>query len=368
MRIEQDEIFERSKPETVTGGSSFDFDLSFLNHLRASMDAPCVRQLVLHLSGTVSADGGDTLGEDAWKIVQNATVSDRHGALFDQVPGSLLRLEAQRYHGGAAFDPAGITSAGTNSAFNLWVPFDFEIPEKFAHRPADTRLPLIHLTDGGRFNVRFQAPTNYTLDSVTARLYARVIDERTRELKSRRVVRTFTIAQTEDVYVFNGSLQRAVIASDLGTSAGYTALSLATFDSLDSRDLKFPSGFSTQLLLQRYREVMAGFAASDDEVLASTPNAIELHGPHNGQRMGRMPSLRQLHLKGLASVPTSGRLLMSYIEDRAGGLAAEWMRMGSVPELVDAISKSGTVPIQGGGVRDVTAWPPDLVRRLPIRI
>jgi hypothetical protein len=342
-------------------GQSLQFKTDFLQAAK-KMEAPCIGELLFRFTGTVGAVTGGAKGEDAFKLFSQVLIKDAEELV--RASGATLRVWQQMEFGDSVNpDPTDIASGSTNSTYSaiLSIPFEFER----AQRRQDTRLPIIHLTEGGEITVQLASavPTGWAAAQSDWKMQvaARVYDERVRELKSRLRIIERRVTQEEYDYPIGGSIRAAFLSSSLATTA-YTSLS--GFTTLDSRDLRWPAGFETAYLLNRYQKMRA-FRVSGDEFDAQ--NAIPFVFPEERQRIGTMPDLGTLHLDLNAAAPTGGQLFLAQIVDRHPDLAATWMGYPTPGDLADAIRKFGVINDSNGGTR-ANRYHPMLARRLPIRL
>lgn len=351
----------RSKPLAVADGGQYDIDLGFLKPALKKMGAPVVRQLIFHVRASGTGQTGTLLGEDAYKFFGSITLEDEGGPFFDNIPGSIIRVIEQLEVGDKQIDNAALASGTADSTYDIFAKIHFDTG--MAHRGSDTALPLIHLTSGGQISVTIDTPSAFALASATLTVYAVIHDERERECKSRMVWRQNAITAAEDSYNVKGSLRALFVASDLPTTTGYT--SLATLTSVTSVDLQM-AALDVELLRQEYL-AKSKTRASDDEFLASTPNAVALVSPSPGQHIGKMQDLDSV-MVDIGITPTSGRMVSCTIKDRNANLAAEWMGFATVADYVKALKARGQVASKGGSGGHVSNWDAKLVRRLPVRI
>ncbi len=355
----------RSRQVTYSNGDTVSVDLSFLHNPMNKMRAPVVRELAFHFQGTVGGTTGGFDNKDGAAIFNKIVLRDR-GGIFHDLPGKLVRQRMQIELGERAADADTIADAasgstGTSQNMVLRVPFDTEM----AARGADTALPLINLVDGGAIELTFGLPAAASVASSTVTVYALVHDEKTRELKSRLIVKNLAMSSQEDDYPIGG-LARLLVATSNPTAAGYSAYTAATYGTINCPELEY-SAQNTYFLRSEYRR-LRWHQAVDDVILASTPGSIPLIIPSKGQRFDKLPDLRSVRLDIGAAVPTSAQLLMAYLGDRDPSLAAQWMGFADVAAFLDAVRTRGQVNLGGGNQVKITEFPTAYSRRAPIRL
>ncbi len=344
-------------------GSSFTIRNDFMAQAR-NMAAPEVAELVFRFSGTVGAITGGALGRDAAKLFD--TIRFRDDDDMFNLSGAGMRVLEQMEVGSKQIDPGDIASGATNSSYVYRLRLLLE-PTRRGQRPRDTRVPLAHFLEGGELTIQTAAAVPTGWNSVQSdwrmRVYARIVDGRARELKSRRRIIEQAVTQQEFDYQVNGSLRAAILTSKL-TTTGYT--SLAGFTTLFSRTLETVPSYETDMLLDEYRREADALGANDEFTLA-TPGAIPLKAPKKGQKTGEMIDTKTLHLDLLQAAPASGRLITDVIVDRSPNLAALTEGYRSPGELAAAIRDHGYVVGDSGNIK-ATGMVASLVRRLPVRI
>ena len=358
MLLEDSGKIARSNPQTWSDGAQLVFPTDFLNNALKRMTAPVIRKIVLHYRGSVTGDGAHD-GEDSYKIFKNVRLADQGGDIFNQA-GSALRIIEQMEVGGKQVDPADVADTVTDATHDVFCNLFFDVEK--AHRGADTALPLIHLTSGGELVVTCGTPSTLTMGAGTIRAYVILHDERNLEAKSRMVWETKSIVATEDDYIVKGSLRAAIVTSEL-TGAGYTSLAAQTLFTSHTFEMQ---RLDAELLRQEYL-AKSPTRAADDEFLASTPNAVAIVSPSEGQHIGKMQDLDSFHLQ-LEAVPTSGKMLTCVIKDRNADLAKELFGYGSVADYANAAKEIGRVVGKGGNGSHVSNWDKRLRRRLPLRL
>lgn len=353
----------RSRSMPWVTGSTLDVDLNFLANAR-HMTAPEVAELVLVFTGTVTPAGGTLQGEDFAKFFANVNFRDE--AEMINASGNMLRLLAMMELGSKFVDVADI-GMGAATAVTFRLPILFEPLPTRAERPRDTRVPLVNFLEGGNLLIQLAAalPTNAgaAAGDWNVQVFARVVDGRKRELKTRRRIWEQVINQQEFDYQVNGAIRSAIIGSNL-TTTGYT--SLVGFTTLFSRTLDLPPSFETHILVDQYRRTSDALGTNDEYTLAA-PGGIPLVVPTRHKKIGTMILTPTLHLDMRAAAPASGRLLVDAIVDRTPNMSALSAGYGSPEELAQAINARGRV-VGSAGNMNAREVPKPLARKLPIRI
>jgi hypothetical protein len=344
-------------------GSTLDVDLSFLAGAR-HMTAPEVCELVFHFTGTVTPVGGTLQGEDFAKFFEGIIFRDE--AEMVNASGAMLRLLAFSELGDKYIDPADI-AVGVATAVNYRLPLLFEPLDTRCVRPRDFRVPLVNFLEGGNLLVRLAAalPTNagVTAASWNVIVFARVVDGRKPELKSRRRILEQVVNQQEFDYQTNGSIRHAIIGSKL-TTTGYT--DLVGFSTIYSRTMDMPPAFQTHILVDEYRRSADSLSATDEFILAA-PGGIPLIFPGRGKKIGQMIDSPTLHIDLGAAAPASGRLLTDCVVNRTPNLAALGAGYGSPEDLATAVQSHGRAVGAAGNMK-ATEMPRNLARKMPIRV
>jgi hypothetical protein len=345
-------------------GTSFTFRPDFLAQAR-NMAAPEVSELIFRFSGTVGAITGGALGRDAAKLIDTVRFRDDDEVI--NASGVGLRVLEQIELGNKQQDPADIASGATNTTYKYNLRIVLDPTEMRSQRGRDFRIPLAHFLEGGELTVLTPAAVPSGWAAVQAdwrlRVYAKVIDGRVRELKSRRRIKEEAITQQEFDYQINGSLRNAVITSKLATT-GYT--SLAPYTTIFSRTIETVPSLETDILVDQYRRGADSLGANDEIALAA-PGAIPLQIAKKNQKTGEMIDCRTLHIDLQQAAPAGARLLTDTVVDRSPNLAALTEGYRSPSELAAAIRDYGYVVGDSGNTpaRDFVG---PLARRLPIRL
>lgn len=362
MQVKQDGIYCRSEVQTFALGQQLIIRPDFLSPA-LNMAAPEVAELEFVLTGTFGAVTGGAQGEDAAKMFENLRFID--DAEVFNISGACARVLEQMEFGSQQVDPADISSGATNTTYEYTLRVSFE-PLR-ALRPRDTRIPLEHFMNGGQLIVTCASavPTGFAAVQADQRVQviARVVDGRTKEVKSRMEIREQVVSQQEFRYPIYGSLRSAFLTSKLTTTLH---TSLASFTSLNSDTLEIPPNFDPRSMTSRYRRMGAFNVGTNDEFVAE--NAIPLIVPDRRQKVGAMPDLDVLHLNLGAAAPTGGRLVTTTIRDRTARLAALVAGFQNPSDYANALRKNGYVVDGSPHGSPVLNYHPTLVRRLPCRI
>lgn len=352
----------RSDAITYALGNTFAVKTDFLAAARY-MAAPEISDIVVRFSGTVGAVTGGALGRDAAKLIEAFRFRDEDEVI--NASGATLRCLEQMEMGDKQVDPADVSSGATNSSYVYRLRIVCE-PIK-THRPRDFRIPIEHFLEGGELLVQTPAALPTGWNSVQSdqkiRIMVRVVDGRTKEVKSRFRIKEEAIAQQEFDYQVNGSLRCAIITSKL-TTTGYT--SLAAFTTIFSRTLETVPDLEIDMLLDYYRRWSDGLGTNDEFALA-TPGAIALQAPRRWQKIGELIDTKTLHIDLRASAPASGRLLTWTVVDRTPNLAALVAGFSSVPDYQRAIADYGRVVDGSPHGTPAKFYLPQIQRRLPMR-
>lgn len=351
----------RSEPITYASGASRTLDMSFLHNAMNRMRAPVVRDIIIHGNFDISGISGGFDNEDGCAILNQVRIADRGGEIY-RLPGKLIRVESQMEFGAAQDEIDGLAdaaSAATTTGDNMIVriPFDLE----WAKDGAETALPLLHLVAGGIMEMTFGTPAESGSVSGTVTVYCVVHDEGRRELKGRLIRRAVQVVQRDTSYPIGGSVRQLHLSSDPATE-GMSPWTTSTYTSLNIPELDM-AALKSYLLKEEYKRLRADTALSAaDEINAG--NGIPLIVPSRGQRIDKMPDLKSVHIDlGSDTIPTSSRLVMSYIEDRDQTLAAEWLGYSSVAAFQAAHRERGHVKLKGGGAVKATEYPHGVAAR-----
>ena len=352
----------RSESFVYALGNVYSLKPDFLAQAR-HMAVPEVSDIIISFSGTVGAVTGGALGKDAAKLIDNVNFVDEEEVI--NCSGMNLRVLEQIEFGSKQVDAADITSGSTNTTYRYNLKITFE-PLK-AERRRDTRVPLEHFLEGGQFLISTPSalPTGWAAVQSDQRLqvFMRVVDGRSKELKSRMTIRELAVNNSEFDYEVNGSLRCAFLSSKIATTSGSSYASIST---LFSRTLETPPSLQTFMFVDRYRRY-SDHLGTNDEITAATPTAVPLVTPDRRQKIGEMIDTTTLHVDfGSQTVPTSARLVVNAIKNRTPNLAALVGGCGSVADLQVAMSERGRVVDSKN--TPVTQFHPTLVRRLPVRV
>lgn len=353
----------RSRVMPWVTGAALDVDLNFLEGAR-HMAAPEVSILEFVFEGTVTPVGGTAQGEDFCKLFAQIIFNDE--AEMINASGNMLRLLEQVELGSKSIDPADI-GVGVATAVKYRLKVMLEPLDTRAIRPRDFRVPLANFLEGGNLTVRLAAalPTNYGVVAAdwNVIVFAKVVDGRKRELKSRRRIWDQVVQMQEFFYPINGSLRCALLGSNL-TTTGYTTL--APYATIYSKTLDLPPSFQTHIIVDDYRLGSDALGANDEFTLAA-PGGIPLVIPTRGKKIGTMIDTMQLHIDLQAAAPASGRLLIDAVVNRTPNMAALAAGYGDAEATAAAVAARGRVVGEAGNM-PASQVPKPLARRMPIRI
>lgn len=345
-------------------GSTLIPRLAFLDPAR-HYDAPEICETEIRFSGTVGAVSGGALGRDAAKLIAKVIMRDTDD--FINCSGTMLRVMEQVELGGRQTDPADLTSGTTNTTYIYRLRLVHE-PVK-ALRPRDFRIPLANMLEGGSLQIQLAStlPTGWAAAQADwqYRVYMRVVDGRTKELKSRRKIWEHVVNAQEFYYPVQGSLRAAVLGSDLTSTTGYS--SWASYTTIDSQTLDFIPQLETDMLKDLYQRYSYSIGAND-EISLATPGAQAVVVPAIFKKTGEMIDTKLLHLKLNAAPPASARLVTDEVIDRNSGMSA--LQLGYPgSDAVSAAAKTRGVTVIGDGDNPpATSFVPTLARRLPMRV
>jgi len=355
----------RSEAMPWSAGNVLPVRLAFLDPAR-QMSAPEICEIVCVFTGTVGAVAGGAKGRDAAKLFGKVIVRDSEDIW--NTSGAAARLVEQMELGGKQVDPSDLSSGTTNTTYEYHLRLVFE-PER-ALRPRAFRVPLSAILGGGAIQIQWAAAVPKGLAAAQAdwnvTIFMRVIDGRTKELKTRMKTWEHVINQQEFYYPNWGGLLRTAIISSTLTTTGYT--SLAAFTTLYSQSLDTIPSLQTSMLVDLYRRF--GHAlGTNDEFTLSTPGAIPLQVPSGDQKIGECPELLNLHLNLLQAAPTSGCLITQTIVDRNPTTAAMQLGLPSADALMATTKARGRTVIGDGDNPTVQEFGlPRLARKLPARL
>ena len=365
---ENDGIEGRSRGYAFGLNQNINVDTNFLDQF-IGMDAPEISYLLLVFSGSVTAGGGGAaLGRDAAKLFNNVDVR-MSGQQIINAGGSCLRINEIHEFGDKQFDPADVSTSGTNAAYEyiLAIPFDFpKAPNEYKR---DCRLSVKAFKAlGGQITIRTPSalPTNWSTATGTVEVYARVREGRQRQVNSLLTLLEYNVTQIEDYYPIEGSARGLYLTSRLDTT-GYTSLTAATYNTFDSRSLGWEAGLHPRILRYRYRQGQLAVAANDEFLLASGAfGAIPIVSADKDQRIGQMPMVQRLHLDLNAAAPAGGVILASAIKDRPTLYSAYSAGYQDQNQYLADLQSNGFV--RDGSDTPVANFDPFLVNRMPIRI
>lgn len=363
MLLEEDALFYQSENITINNanlGQQAVVRTTFLEKAR-KMVAPEITELWFRLSSaTAGAITGNALGKDAAKLIKKVIAKDDDEWL--NLSGQSLRVLEQVEYGSKQKDPADVASGATSTTYKALIKLSFH-PLK-AERPRDFHLPLVSLLDAGEFMIQQcdAWPTGWaTSSSFTLKVFAKVVEGRKKEAKSRRQLNEVSFNLDDTTYPLGGSV-RGLYMSSVLTTTGATALTGVT--AVNSTTLELPPDMPTDLLVDRYR-MNSDALGTNDEVEAG--NVIPLICPDKFQKVGAMADLRNFHIKA-GSTPTSAIFIRDLVVDRPPEITSKAMGYGSVADYQQDLVARGTIVDAKGKGRPVTSFNPTLVRRMPVRI
>jgi len=370
---ENDGIYGRSRGYTFGLSQNINVDTNFLDQFMG-WDAPEIAEFLLVFSGSVTAGGGGAaLGRDAAKLFNNVDIRMSGGQIVNG-GGAPLRVNEQNEYGDKQLDPADVTAAGTNAAYEYQLAIPFEFPKSGDEYKRDCRLSLKAFKAlGGQITIRTPSalPTNWSTATGTVEVYARVVEGRNRQANAFYTLLEYNVTQIEDYYPIEGSARYLGLTSRLETT-GYTSLIATTYNSFDSRTLGWEAGLHPRILRDRYRHLHLAVGTNDEHLLVPVAlagpafGAIPIVSPDKDQRIVRMPMLGRLHLDLNAAAPASGVIMAGAIKDRAPIYSAYAMGYQDVNQYLSDVLNMGVV--RDGKDSPVANFDPFLVNRMPVRI
>lgn len=359
MLPELDGVYYASNPFSFGLGAQENVKVDFLNKSR-KFAAPEIAELIVRFNGTVGGVTGGALGVDAWKLIKKLIINDDEEMV--NLSGASMRVLDQMDFGDKSIDPADVSSGSTSSSYVAEFRFTFTPPRM--HRPRDFAYPVQNLLDGGTLQIQTcdALPTGWaTSSTLSARVWARVVDGRVRELKSRRKVTEQSFNRDDDFYPVDGAI-RALILTSVLTTTSYTALS--GISTINSTNLEYFPDFPKTLTKDRYRRMADGVNTSTDAFI--NDHAIALVTPDRGQRIGAMPIVRAAHLR-LGATPTSAIVLRDVVVARPLNASANQFGFPDIASYQRAVLARGRVVDGKPHGTPVKEYNPELARLYPIR-
>jgi hypothetical protein len=371
---ENDGVYGRSRGYAYTLSQNINVDTNFLDQFMG-WDCPEIAEILLVFSGSVTAGGGGAaLGRDAAKAFFDNVDIRMSGGQIVNAGGATLRVNEQAEYGDKQLDPADVTAAGTNAAYEYQLAMPFEFPKSGDEYKRDCRLSLKAFKAlGGQITIRTPAalPTNWSTCSGTVEVYCRVVEARNRQANSFYTLLEYNVTQIEDYYPIEGSA-RAISLTSRRTDTGYTSLTATTYNSFDSRTLGWEAGLHPRVLRDRYRHLHLAVGTNDEHILVPVAlagpafGAIPIVNADKDQRIVRMPMLSRLHLDLNAAAPANGVLMVGAIKDRAPVYSAYAMGYQDVNQYLADVLAMGVV--RDGKDTKCAEFDPYLVNRMPVRI
>lgn len=360
MIPELDGIYLASNPEAFSLGGQINVKTDFLAKAR-KMASPEIAELIVRFNGTYGGVTGGALGLDMYKLVKKLIVADDEEMV--NVSGASIRVLEQMDFGDKQIDPADIASGSTSSTYIGEIRFTFAPPRMY--RAKDFHYPVANLLDGGTLQLQFAdaLPTGVaTSSSLSCRVWARVVDGRVKELKSRRKVTEQSFNRDDDFYPIDGAIRALVLTSVL-TTTSYTSLTAIT--ALNSTNLEFFPDFPVSLSKDRYRRNADAINTSTD--VFHNNLAIALVTPDRGQKIGAMPIVKAAHLR-LGATPTAAIVLRDVLVARPPSITALHAGYPDIGSYGKALVSGGVARTKNAGGTPIVQLDPELARILPARI
>ncbi len=315
------------------------FKNDFLSKAR-NFRAPAIAEFGFQFTGTVGGVTATALGIDAPKVFSRFLIKDKD--VRCDASGAVMYAHNELEFGNAERGnlPATVSSGATNTSYNyiLNIPYEF----RDSQREADYRIPVPYILEGGiiQANCAAAVPTGWAAaqSDWTVTLWARVVDERVRELKSTLVYEQFNHTRSEDYFPIQGSARHILGTTDL-TTTDYTSWS--TFTAINSKALELESDMDPRLWTKEYTTQKT--LDTTNTHLLYTNDVIPYVFSHRRQKIGRMPNLDQLDIRLQAAPVSNAALLASKIIERNMTLAAMWMGYNGPGELSAAIEEYGCI-------------------------
>jgi hypothetical protein len=330
----------RGESLSFSAGNKLKFKNDFLSKAR-NFAAPEIAEFGVQFTGSVGGVTATAIGIDAPKNFSRVHIKDKD--VRCDASGSVLysnqELEFGASERGAL--PATVASGSTNTAYNyiLTVPYEFAMQNM---RIADFRIPVPYILEGGimQVNCASAVPTGWAAvqSDWTVTLWARVIDARTRELKSTLVYEQFNHSRSEDYFPIQGSARTILGITDL-TTTDYTSWS--TFTAINSKALELEVDMDPRFWIRRYQREKILDTTTTNLVIGQ--KAIPyVHSSFN-QKIGAMPNLDQLDIRLQAAPLSNAVLFAGKIIERNMTLAAAWMGYDGPGELSKAVEAYGVI-------------------------
>jgi len=353
----------RGETLSFSAGNKLKFKNDFLSKAR-NFQAPEIAEVVFQFTGSVGGVTATALGIDAPKLFSRLNIKDKDVRCDSS--GAVMHALNETEFGAPARGalPATVASGATNTAYNyfLSVPYEFALAQK---READYRIPVPYILESGiiQANCASAVPTGWAAaqSDWAFTLWCRVVDERTRELKSTLCYEQFNHSRSEDYFPVQGSARAILGTTDL-TTTSYTSWS--TFTTVNSKALELESDFDPRMWIHRYqREKILDTTTTN---LIAAQSVIPYVFPGFDYKIGEMPNLDQLDIRLQTAPLTNAVLLASKIIERNMTLAAMWMGYAGPGELSQAVQDYGIVVDEHN--TPYVQYDPILASRMPVRL
>jgi hypothetical protein len=354
----------RGETLDVSLGAKLNFKTDFLAKAR-NMAAPEISHFIFQLTGTVSGVTATALGIDAAKIFSRLRIRDKD--IRCDVSGAMMYALNEAEFGivNRNRNPATVASAATNTSWEYRMVVPYEYPD--ADRERDYRIPVPYILEGGVIQATIAAasPTGFSAIASTdldCTVWARVVENRKRELKSTLVHEQFTHSRQEDYFPINGSIRNLVACTDLTTT---TYTSISTYTAVNSKALDLETDFDPRIWVEKFLTQKYAAGVITENIFGGALAWPILIGDRH-QRIGAMPNIDQLDLRLQAAPVANSAIAVSKVVDRNPSLAAAWMGYASPAELAAAVEKWGHI-VDDHNSRYVD-FDPVLAARLPVRL
>lgn len=347
---------------------------SFLEGAR-KMKAPDIECFFIRANLTVSTGASGGPMKTFWQQFTKVEVNDVGGPRYN-VRGSSLRVINQYEYGEGFTDGVNLGNNLVGQSVDAYIRVPFNVMK--ARMRSDFKLPLVEFLDGGAFNLylaaaSFGAAATWTITAGTYQVFARVVEDRQREAKSRLVWRDYSMTQVEATYPVSGSLRAAIVyTGETNEGAGtklpaqnYTSASLDGLTQLPSSLLVDDYKMESK---PRVNKDAAGTVPASEDVFAEG-YAHPVFNARADQKLPQLPDMTLVHLKTDGAVPANNpQVIISSITDRSEEGVRRTLKGRSVAETAQGLASFGKVVDAQGRKKPLGKWNADIARRMPLKL
>lgn len=353
----------RGESLSFSAGNKLKFKNDFLSKAR-NFQAPEIAEFCFQFTGSVGGVTATALGIDAPKLFSRFNIKDKD-VRCDASGAVMYALNEVEFGAPVRGQlPATVASGSTNTSYNhiSVIPYEFALQNM---RIADFRIPVPYILEGGiiQCNCASAVPTGWAAaqSDWAVTVWARVVDQRTRELKSTLVYEQFNHTRSEDYFPIQGSARAILGTTDL-TTTSYTSWS--TFTAINSKAMELESDFDPRFYTHRYSRQKILDTTTTNLVTANS--VVPYVFSDFNQKIGAMPNFDQLDIRLQASPLTSAVLLASKVIERNMSLGAMWMGYNGPGELAAAVQDYGVIVDDHN--TPYTQYDSTLASRMPVRL